>query len=137
MKKLFLGLSLLVSISYAKFQTIDSNQLLKMQKDGVVVIDIRTPQEWKDTGIIKGSKTIEFFNEKGGVDFISFMKDFTKYVKNSEQSFIIYCAHANRTKTIGNLFTQLGIPNVYHLKGGINYGWRDLGKKTVSYKKEK
>ena len=106
-----------------------------MQKKGVVVIDIRTPSEWKQTGIIKGAKTIEFFREDGTIDFIAFMKQLTKYVSSSSQPFIVYCAHANRTRTVGNFFSKSGlVDTIYDLKGGIEYGWRDLGRKTVPYK---
>ena len=101
----------------------------------MVVVDIRTPSEWKQTGIIKGSKTIEFFKADGSVDFIAFMKELTKYVTTSKQPFIRYCAHANRTRTLGNFLFKAGIAEtIYDLKGGIEYGWIDLGKKTVPYK---
>jgi rhodanese-related sulfurtransferase len=89
---------------FAEFKTILADELIKMQKEGVVVVDIRTPMEWKKTGIIKGAKTIEFFQANGRVDFVAFMRELTKYVKDSNQPFIIYCAHANRTKKVGNLY---------------------------------
>ena len=90
-----------VTFAFAKFTSIDANELLKLQKQNIVVIDIRTPAEWKERGIIKGAKTIEFFKSNGTVDFVKFMKEFTKYVKDSNQPFILYCAHANRSKTVG------------------------------------
>ena len=134
MKKIVFLLLFSISFMFAKFTSVDANDLVKMQKQGIVVIDIRTPQEWKDRGIIKGAKTIEFFKADGSVDFVGFMKKFTKYVKNSKQPFILYCAHANRSKVVGKLFDQLGIENVYELKGGIEYGWIEKGRKTVKYK---
>jgi len=122
------------SLASAKFISIDANRLVAMQKQGVVVVDIRTPQEWKSRGIIKGAKTIEFFKPNGSVDFIAFMRKLTKYIKTSKQPFILYCAHANRSKVAGKLFDQLGVKNVYELKGGIEYGWIEKGRKTVKYK---
>ena len=137
MKKILFLTLLTISFVFAKFTSIDDGTLLKMQKQGVVVIDIRTPKEWKQRGIIKGAKTIEFFKSDGSVDFINFMKKFTKYVNSSKQPFIIYCAHANRSKVLGKLFDRLGVKNVYELKGGIEYGWIDKGRKTVKYKGSK
>ena len=39
------------------------------------IIDIRTPAEWRETGIIEGSYTIMFFDEKGNE--ISFVRGVT------------------------------------------------------------
>ena len=137
MKKIFLITIFAISSLFAQFKSIDAKELLSMQKQGIVVVDIRTPQEWKTTGIIKGAKTIEFYSANGGVDFIAFMKELTKYVSTSKQPFIIYCAHANRTRTVGNFFSKAGlVANIYDLKGGIEYGWRDLGYKTVPYEEK-
>ncbi|RLA22592.1 MAG: hypothetical protein DRQ62_07725, partial [Gammaproteobacteria bacterium] len=33
-----------------------------------LVIDIRTPQEWKSTGIIPGSHPVKFFDQNGKYD---------------------------------------------------------------------
>ena len=137
MKKIIFLILLSVSFVFAEFNAIDDNELIKMQKDGVVIVDIRTPKEWKERGIIKGAKTIEFFKSDGSIDFIAFMREFTKYVKNSKQPFILYCAHANRSKVAGRLFDQLGVKNVYELKGGIEYGWIDKGRKTIKYEGQK
>ncbi len=137
MKKIPVLILITAIFAFAKFSSIDDNELLKMQKQGVVVIDIRTPKEWRERGIIKGAKTIEFFKPNGSVDFIDFMKKFTKYVKNSKQPFIIYCAHARRSKVLGKLFDRLGAKNVYELKGGIEYGWIEKGRKTMKYEDKK
>jgi len=57
MKKLLLTIALSYSL-LAEFKTITADSLIKMQKQGIPVIDIRTPQEWKDRGIIKGAHKI-------------------------------------------------------------------------------
>jgi rhodanese-related sulfurtransferase len=134
MKKIVLFIAILTSSLFAKFGEVDVPTFQKMQADGVVVIDIRRVSEWQEVGIIEGSKTIQFFDIRGGFDFVVFMRELTKYIKDSNQPFIIYCAHANRTRTLGNfLGNQLGM-NVYHLQGGINHGWIKAGKPVVKYK---
>ena len=116
----------------ASFKEIDADTLLKMQKSGVVVIDIRTPQEWSSTGIIKGAKKMMFFTPNGGADVPNFMFKLGNLIKDKSKPFIIYCAHANRTKKLGEWLTKnLGFKNVYELKGGIEYGWINKGYKTV------
>jgi len=135
MKKAFLIMvAITVSLS-AKFTTINIKTFEEMRKKGVVVVDIRRKEEWQKTGIIKGAKTITFFDKDGDYDFIKFMAKFTKYVKNKHQPFIIYCAHANRTKVLGKALSQMFyLENVYDLEDGIENGWLKAGKKTVKYK---
>ncbi|PIF03967.1 MAG: sulfurtransferase [Arcobacter sp.] len=101
-------------------------------KKGTVLIDIRREDEWNRYGIIKGSHKLTFFDGFGNYDIDKWMEQFTKIVKSKDQKFILVCAHANRTKTVGGFLSQqLHYTNVYELDGGINYGWLDKGLETV------
>jgi len=135
-KKLLLAMLVCVSIANAAFREVDEKELQQMVKENnVTIIDIRRDDEFKQYGIIKDSKTITFFDGRGKYDIPSWMNEFVKVVKTKKQPFIIYCAHANRSKVVGNFLSkQLGYENVYDLKGGINYGWLDKGLKTVKFK---
>jgi len=131
MKKLLLTIALSYSL-LAEFKTITADSLIKMQKQGIPVIDIRTPQEWKDRGIIKGAHKIMFFTPLGEADIPNFMYKLGTLVKNKNKPFIIYCAHANRSKELGKWLTnKLGFKKVYELKGGIEFGWINKKHKTV------
>lgn len=133
--KILLSLLFLVGSLFAQLKEVDNNQLLQMKEKGVVVIDIRRAEEWKSTGIIEDSKLLTFFDRNGRYDVNQWLNDFSKLVKSKDTTFVIYCAHANRTKVVGNfLEKELGFKNVYELKGGINYGWIQKGMKTVEYK---
>jgi len=133
--KILLSLLFLVGSLFAQLKEVDNNQLLQMKEKGVVVIDIRRAEEWKSTGIIEDSKLLTFFDKYGRYDVNQWLSDFSKLVKSKDTTFVIYCAHANRTKVVGNfLEKELGFKNVYELKGGINYGWIQKGMKTVEYK---
>jgi rhodanese-related sulfurtransferase len=135
MLRIFLILSLFFVTLFADLKEVDNTQLAEMKNKGIVVIDIRTLGEWKQYGIIQNAKPITFFDEKGNYDVTKWLSEFSKYVKDKNQPFVIYCAHANRTKMLGNFLNkQLGYENVYELEGGINYGWIDKGLKTVDYK---
>ena len=132
MKKILLLLAALSLTAMAKFTTIDNDTLLKMQAKGVPVIDIRTPGEWKTTGIIKGAHTMMFFDEKGRPDMGNWFFELGHLVTDKKQPFIIYCAHANRSKALGNfLDKQLKFENIYELKDGIEHGWIRDGKKPT------
>ena len=132
MKKTMLLIAALTIGAMAKFTTIDNATLEKMQSQGIPVIDIRTPQEWKTTGIIKGAHKMMFFDEKGRPDMGNWFFELGHLVKDKEQPFVLYCAHANRTKALGQfLDKQLGFQKVFELKDGIENGWIKAGKPTV------
>jgi len=131
LKKIFLIL-LLGNIMLADFKTMSTQDVQNEIKNGTVLIDIRREDEWNRYGIIEGSHKLTFFDSYGEYDINEWMEQFIKIVKNKKQKFILVCAHANRTKTVGGfLSTQLSYENVYELEGGINYGWLDKGLKTV------
>jgi rhodanese-related sulfurtransferase len=127
-------IALLTSLSLAAtLGSVNVKQLKTLQEEGVPVIDIRTPQEWKQTGIIKGAHQMMFFDAQGKDHAQEWMSNLAKITKDKSRPLIIYCAHANRTKAVGNwLVDKLGYTHVYELKGGIEYGWRDKGESTVN-----
>ncbi len=131
MKKLLFITALLSTMLFAQLKSIDATELEKMQAKGVPVIDIRTPMEWKQTGIIKGAHKMMFFTPNGQPDLAGWFYELGHIVKDKKQPFIIYCAHANRTKALGDGLVQMGFENVYELKGGIENGWIKAGKPTV------
>jgi len=131
MKKLLLISALLSTALFAEFKSIKAAELEKMQAQGVPVIDIRTPGEWKQTGIIKGAHKMMFFTPSGQPDMANWFYELGRMVKDKNQPFIIYCAHANRTKALGKGLDQMGFAHVYELEGGIENGWIKAGKKTV------
>ena len=135
MLRIFMVLSLFIAVLFADLKVVNDSQLSEMQKKGLVVIDIRRIDEWKKFGIIENSKTITFFDEKGNYDITKWLSEFSKSVKDKNQTFVIYCAHANRTKMVGDFLNkQLGYKEIYELEGGINNGWINKGLKTVDYK---
>lgn len=132
MSKCIFLILLLGNIMFADFKTLSTQEVQEEIKKGTVLIDIRREDEWNHYGIIEGSHKLTFFDGYGKYDINKWMEEFIKIVKNKQQKFILVCAHANRTKTVGNfLKTELHYENVYELDGGINYGWIDKGLDTV------
>ncbi len=132
MKKILFLLAFTLLGAQAGFRSIDADTLLKMQAKGIPVIDIRTPDEWKERGIIKGAHLLMFFDRQGRPHIDEWMKEFRKLVPRKDTPVILYCAHANRSKAVGRwLSVKLGYQKVYELKGGIEYGWKELGKPVV------
>lgn len=130
--KIFLLITTILTLNlFADFKTVDTIEFEKLKKEGMVVIDIRTPEEWKSIGTIEGAYKITFFNERGVPLLADWFFNAGHILKDKKTPFIIYCAHANRTKSLGQGLIQMGFENVYELKGGIENGWIKKGKSTI------
>lgn len=102
-----------------------------MIDDNVVMIDIRRPEEWEQTGVIKNSHLMTFFDMFGNADVPTWMREFEKLVTSKNQTFVLICAHANRTRVLGDyLISEHGYENVTHLAGGMA-AWLDENKEVV------
>jgi len=119
-------------LNFGPFKSLSTREFQQKKEEGFTVIDIRRADEWEADGIIEGSHKITFFDRFGEFDYDAFMEAFEKVVTSKEQPFIMYCAHASRTKEACHIMgSQLGYENVYELDGGINWGWIDKGLETV------
>lgn len=85
---------------------------------GIEIVDIRTEAEWKQTGIVKGSHTITFYDEKGNYNAKKFLKELEKVVSKSE-AFGLICRSGNRTTSVSDFLRKSGYKNVINLKGGV------------------
>jgi rhodanese-related sulfurtransferase len=103
-----------------------------LYKTGIKVIDIRTEGEWIQTGIVKGSYTLTFFDEKGNYNAAKFLAGLKKIVRPDE-TFGIICRTGNRTTTVSKFLRKTGFPNVINLKGGVTTSV----KKGVPFEKYK
>lgn len=114
---LFLVLS---NSSYAAVGNLTSEQLIEAKNQGMVIIDIRTPQEWNDIGVIPGSKKIMFFNEQRKPMVSEFLSEFQKLVTNKDQPFILVCRSGSRTGVVTQfLDAKVGYSKGAHLAKGI------------------
>jgi rhodanese-related sulfurtransferase len=90
----------------------------KIINSKIKIIDIRTPGEWKTTGLVKGSIPIMFFDEQGNYNIEAFLGELNKHVKKNEK-FALICNSGSRTQVVGGfLGNQMGY-NVIDLEGGI------------------
>ena len=108
-------------------------QFIDARENGGVVIDIRREEEWKETGIIKGSQTITAFTKDGKIH-PDFPKKFFDLINDVDVPILLYCRTGNRTGILGKaLIDQVGQTNVSHLSDGI-VGWKKQGLLIVDYK---
>ncbi len=130
MKRIIFGLLISATALMAELQNVwVTTDFLK--KD-IKIIDIRTPGEWKETGIVDGAYTIMFFDEKGKFNIPEFLKELDKIVKKDEQ-FALICRTGSRTAEISKfLSSELGY-KVINLGGGM-MKLKQEGHKPIPYK---
>ncbi len=126
-------LSLCAWVAYAEVINVDNAELARLAASGVAVIDIRTAPEWKDTGVIAGSKQMTFFDEKGQVDASAWLEQLKTVVKPG-QPVILICRSGNRSRVAAQFLTQqTPYKTVYNVTAGIN-GWAKEGRAVVAVK---
>ena len=116
MKRIVFGLLLLATSLFAELKQERATE--KFLQKNIKVIDIRTPAEWRETGIVKGSSTIMFFDEEGNYDVPKFLKALDKVVKKDEQ-FALICRVGSRTGMVSDFLANKMGYKVINLKGGI------------------
>ena len=100
------------------YSNIDNAQLEQMIKDGITLIDIRRQEEWQQTGIVKGAKTITFFNRNGSIN-PNFVPEFRAATK-ADKPVALICRTGNRTRAASQAIAQqLGYKTVYNVTRGI------------------
>lgn len=118
MRRILFLLVLWLTLAHAEVKhEYPSTQLLESQ---IPVIDIRTPAEWRETGLLKGAIPIMFFDERGRYDLEGFLKAIAPYV-SKEKPFALICRTGSRTRTVSTyLDRNLGY-KVIDLQGGMVY----------------
>ena len=98
----------------------------------VPIVDIRTVGEWKETGLVKGSIPIQFFNEQGQYDIPAFLKELNEKVDTSKE-FALICRTGSRTQMVGVFLSDKLNYKVIDIKDGIMHAYK-LHAPIVPYK---
>ncbi len=86
-----------------------------------LVIDIRTPREWENTGIIPNSHPVTFFDSRGNYNAEQWLAEVNKLKSSPDQEIILVCRSGVRSGRAGHYLSQtLNLPNISHLKNGMN-----------------
>ena len=129
MTKVFIGLLIMATALMAELQNVWATP--QYAEKNIKIIDIRTPAEWQETGIVKGSYTIMFFDEKGNFNIETFLKQLDMVVKKDEP-FALICRVGSRTGMVSEFLSEKLGYKVTNLKGGIMKMIHE-GYKTVPY----
>ena len=124
---------IVIFILFTKFvnaEVIDINnkELSNLIEKKIKIIDVRTQDEWKSTGIIEGSFLVSLLNKNKKFIFEDWFAMFeNNFGKN--KSIIFICASGIRSNYISHLVKKKNPDlKIYNLKKGIN-DWIRSGNK--------
>ena len=84
---------------------INKNELERFLKDGAVLVDVRSPQEYRE-GHLKGAILVPEYE---------IISKHLKTFKSKEETIILYCSNGLRSKKAQRKLEKLGYTNVYNL----------------------
>lgn len=102
------------------YKDLNTNDFKAAMKSDTIIIDVRTPDEYK-SGKIAKAKNIN-------VASFDFMKEAQKLDKSKE--ILVYCRSGARSARAADMFAKLGFTKVSNLKGGI-MAWQSHGEKVA------
>ena len=88
-----------------------------LEASDMIVVDIRTEPEWRQTGIVPGSKCITFFDAYGNYNAEEFLKQIDA-LGGKEVHIGLICRTATRTHQVAMFMHQQGY-RVQNLLGGV------------------
>ena len=118
MKKIIITALLLISSLYATLSNEYPTQ--KLLDSQIPIVDIRTPPEWVETGLIQGAIPIMFFNEQGNYNINTWLTELNKKV-DTTKPFALICRTGSRTAVLAPFLSQKLNYQVINIQGGMVY----------------
>lgn len=101
---------------------VDNRQLQQLLAKGVALVDVRRPEEWQASGVIRGSLQLTFFDAGGACDPAAWLDALGKQVPPGKPLALI-CRSGQRTGRIAAWLRQEGgYPTIYDACEGM-LGW--------------
>lgn len=124
---LFLLASVIASPAWSETKSMDVSEAHELAMRGeVALIDVRSPQEWEQTGIGDTAQPVS-------MHLPGFLKKIRKIVKgNKTHPIALMCATGMRSARMQRELTKLGYTNVIDVSGGMmgndkSRGWLEIG----------
>lgn len=94
----------------------DAASLIDKNPDDLVILDVRTPGEFKEDHIAN-AKNMDFFGGRFDYDIISLPKDST---------ILVYCRSGKRSAGAAEILREAGYSKVLHMHEGLE-AWKKAG----------
>ncbi len=118
LKKIFSTLFLLSTVLFASITNEEAS--MNLINSDIPIVDIRTPSEWRETGLLKRSIPIMLFDERGKYDLKDFLEKLNSEV-DTKKPFAIICRTGSRTRILAPFLSQKLNYDVINITSGILY----------------
>lgn len=98
----------------------DAAALLRNAPAGLIILDVRTPQEFRE-GHLAGARNVDFFGGRFEMETADLPRDAT---------LLIYCRSGKRSAAAAETLGEAGMDRILHMYQGIE-GWKDAGLPLV------
>lgn len=120
-----LSVLLLGGCSEPPYTNIGNAELKTLLAQGTPLYDIRRPEEWRQSGVVEGSRKLTFVDAAGRAN-PEFLPRFRAEVAK-DAPVILICRTGNRTNALARELAAQGYSKIYNVRDGIS-GW--LGERN-------
>ena len=122
---------LTVKFAFADIVDVNNEQIKKLLKNKIPIVDIRRSAEWDQTGVVPKSILLTFFDKEGNYNYDEWYEKLSLEIDEGKP-IILICRTGRRTKIIAKMMEIKKFDNViYNAKSGIT-SWID--KKFITVK---
>lgn len=113
-----LGLALVLGgCSEPPYTNVDNHGLRTLLAQGVPLYDIRRPEEWRQTGVVEGSRKLTYVDGSGRVNPDILPRIQREVPKDAPIALI--CRTGNRTDRLARELAEQGYTRIYNVRDGI------------------
>ena len=115
-------------------RVLTAEQAMRLAAAGdIVVVDVRSPQEWRQTGVPAGAHRVTIHQPDGLIGFLNAMDK--SLGDDRSRPIALICARGNRSAVASSALAQAGYTQVYNIREGMfgspdGPGWLARGLPT-------
>ncbi|MDO6460762.1 rhodanese-like domain-containing protein [Granulosicoccaceae sp. 1_MG-2023] len=119
-------------LAEGQVRTISDEELAGLLEQGVVLVDVRTEPEWRETGIVKGAHLLTFVDSRGRLQ-ADFVPRLQAVLGGRDVPVALICRSGNRSAMAASvLASQAGFSEIYNVRGGMR-GWLGASRPVQAY----
>ena len=125
----FIVCLLTIKFAFADIVDVNNEQIIKLSKNNIPIIDVRRSSEWDQTGVVPKSILLTFFDKEGKYNYDEWYEKLRLEIDEGKP-IILICRTGRRTKIIAEMMDKKFDNVIYNAKNGIT-SWIDEKLITV------
>lgn len=108
---------LLAGCADPPYTHVDNEALKTLIDQGVPLYDVRRPEEWRQTGVVEGSRLLTYVDGRGRLNPQLLPRIQAEVPKDAPIALI--CRTGNRTDSLARELAEQGYTRIYNVRNGI------------------